>query len=450
LHYRIDVEARNGTVPVNETSILSESAFSKLGEACQTYEEEGITYLVGQCSQNYVWYSGKLWRVVLKNNETGSVKMVTDNSLTSISYHSSIDTATYETSYIDEWLRQEFLPTLHDYSNYLIENASWSLTSEENMEETINDSAERTVALLTAWEYNTILSNFNDLATKETLYLNNHAEWWTLTKKSDSFFISIDGTGTLKVYGPTNTKGVRPSVQLKSNIQVTGLGTISDPYRFVGDFKEVVPGSTLLSTCYSGEYVKLNQELYRIVGVENQLTKVVAVDKPEELANKSFDTDSKVVDFRNAVIKSDLEDYYQQLDSNSKNMIEPNTNWYINSVSSARYYKQSICATADSNVDVASCEKTTNVAIANIGLPRYGEMFASQITRKEKSTFWLLTLYTNNYVFGVGVDNNLSRNSSTNPYGARPSMYLKSNVVIASTNTGDGTYEHPYDIELGS
>jgi len=29
-------------------------------------------------------------------------------------------------------------------------------------------------------------------------------------------------------------------------------------------------------------------------------------------------------------------------------------------------------------------------------------------------------------------------------------MYLKSNIRIASSNTGDGTYEHPYDIELGA
>jgi len=28
-------------------------------------------------------------------------------------------------------------------------------------------------------------------------------------------------------------------------------------------------------------------------------------------------------------------------------------------------------------------------------------------------------------------------------------MYLKSNIRIASSNTGDGTYEKPYDIELG-
>ena len=46
---------------------------------------------------------------------------------------------------------------------------------------------------------------------------------------------------------------------------------------------------------------------------------------------------------------------------------------------------------------------------------------------------------------GIKADNSLNTWLTK---GARPSMYLKSTVRIASSNTGDGTYDNPYDIEL--
>ena len=451
LSYRINVEVSQQTQNTLET--VSDFAFAEanLGTSCKTYDDGTDTFLVGQCKQNYIWYSGKLWRIVLKNNETGNIKMVTDNNMTTIAYNESDNTA-FENSYMDQWLSQEFLPTLHDTNQFLVTDSMWNVTTDSsttparpNGTTTVN----RTVGLLNSYEYYTTYNNSDGLATYSTGYLNNGTYWWLATPFSASDVWDANDFGRLLNGTPTYVFGARPSVNLKSNIQITsGDGTESNPYRLEGDSKETINGTTLLNTRYSGEYVRFNSELYRIVVVENNVTKITAVDKPSTLSSNRFHTASGVTNFGEASIKTDLETYYQGLDETTKNMIERDTTWYLGTVGSGTNYKASTCSTVDSNTDTKMCEKTTSTTIANIGLPRYGEIFTSQITRGTKDYFWTLTPYSASDVWYADGNGGLDGSNPTNVSGARPSMYLKSYIRIASSNTGDGTYEKPYDIEL--
>lgn len=299
------------------------------------------------------------------------------------------------------------------------------------------------------YEYYTTYNNSESFATYETGYLNNGTSWWLITPQDSSDILAVLVNGNFNSgSSPTSTSGIRPSINLKSDIQIVlGEGTVSNPYRLEGDTQETINGATLLSTRYSGEYIRFNNELYRIVGAENKLTKITAVDKPQTLSKNRFHSSSGMTSFTNSDIKKDLESYYTGLDATMKGMIEPNTTWYLGTIAGGVSYKKSVCATVDANTDIRTCTKTTNTT-ANIGLPRLGEMFTSQITRKEKESFWTLTPQTTLDV--LSVSNTFQGKTPTNSFGARPSMYLKSNVVISKNNTGDGTYEHPYDIELGA
>jgi len=249
LSYRIDVEIQQDGYM--EKSVVFDTAAANLGENCSTHNDGTDTFLVGQCSKNYVWYSGKLWRVVLKNNETGAVKMVTDNNMTTIAYNEENNTA-FENSYMDQWLTQEFLPTLHDADQYLVTNSVWNVT--------LNDSSTparpngtttvtRTVGLLSSYEYYTTYNNSDGLATYLTGYLNNGKYWRLATPNNASnVWIALD-YGLLITHSPTFAIGARPSVNLKSNIQIaSGDGTESNPYRLQGDGKEATNGVTLLNT----------------------------------------------------------------------------------------------------------------------------------------------------------------------------------------------------------
>jgi len=466
LSYRVDAEASDDTSSSEEHPIgeVKELAFSEenLGENCKTYNDGTDTFLVGQCSQNYVWYSGKLWRVVLKNNETGAVKMVTDNNMAAIDYNKRTGTngsaqdTEFNNSYVDQWLNQEFLLTLHNYEDYLEENSVWDATTNNSSTPTRPNGTtkvKRTVGSLNSYEYYVTYGHSDGLATKYTNYLINNVYWWTLTPVSSSYVWNVKSDGNLdNGTGPAySLRGVRPSINLKSNIQITsGEGTESNPYRLLADAKKIENGKTLLNIRYSGEYIIFNNELYRIVGTENNLTKIVAVKKPNTLLKNKFHSATDINNFSSASIKNDLENYYQGLESTVKNMIEPNAVWYLGTIGDGTNYKASICSTVDANTDTKTCVKTTSTTIANIGLPRLGEMFVSQIMKNAKENFWTLTSYNSSLVYYVQTDGYLNRRDPTNTYGARPSMYLKSNVVISKDNTGDGTYEHPYDIELGA
>jgi len=456
LSYRVEVEINQEIIeeeiPLgNAKDILFASNVQN--SLCTTYNDNVDTFLVGQCSNNYVWYSGKLWRVVLKNNQTGAVKMITDNPVTAI-YYNPEGNRNFANSYVDQWLNQEFLPTLHDSQNYLITDSVWNSTGYSSgypKRPAETSITRRTVGLLNAYEYYVTYNQSGGRANKETNYLNKGLYWWLLTLYGTSKRVSaVKDDGDLNSYDTLYNYGIRPVVNLKSNVQiVSGDGTISNPFRLKGDKQKVTNGITLLSTRYSGDYINVNKELYRIVGIENGLTKIVSVDKPVALKSVKFHSSNTISNFASAEIKTNLENYYKGLADSTRELIEPNTVWYLGVMGSGKSYKQTICKTADANVSMSMCERIETKTVASIALPRAGEMFTSFITRKNKESFWTLTPYASSQPLYMYIDGQVGWNYATNTFGVRPSMYLKSNVVIASSNMGDGTYEHPYEVELG-
>ncbi len=447
LNYKLEVEVSQETGEDRDSAAVKLFT-DTLDETCEIHDDSVDTFLVGQCKNNYVWYSGKLWRVVLKNNETGAVKLITDNALTSIPYHLSNQT-NFEGSYIDQWLNQEFLPTLHDYEDYLVTNSIWDATLDSSNAPTKpirpNGMAtlERTVGTLNVYEYSTVYTSSS--------YIKNDVSWWLMTPYSSSQIQVVFNNGIYREDNSTKGTGVRPAVNLKSDIRiVSGNGSISEPYRLAGDEQETINGTTLLSTRYSGEYVRFNQELYRIVGIEEGLTKITAVETPTSLIDKKFHSVGGVNSFAQADIKQELETYYQSLTEEVKNMIAPDTTWYLGKVGDGENYKSSICKVVDANISANSCEKTEETTIANIALSRVGEIFTSHITRELDGTsdFWTLTPSSTvrSVLFNGSLASPVLERMSIK---ARPSMYLKAGVRIASANTGYGTYEHPYEIELG-
>ncbi len=354
LSYKIEVEARQEVILYPETA--SELVGVNLGEDCKTYDDGIDTFLVGQCKNNYVWYSGKLWRVVLKNNETGAVKMITDNAITSISYNASKN-STFADSYADQWLSQEFLPTLHNYEDYLVVNSVWDVSNRNyNVPPTRLSNptlVTRAVGLLNFYEFYTI---YNKSDGSNTNYLNNGENWWLLTPNGGSYVYYVSN-GAYTYNGTLTKYGIRPVVNLQNNIRITsGTGTQINPYRLAGDGQKTVNGTTLLSTRYSGEYIHFNNDLYRIVGTQNHLTKITAVDKPAELIKSAFRSDNTVTNFANSDIKTDLEDYYQNhVASPYKSMIKL-APWYLGKVGNTtnHHYKASICKTIDAKVGTST------------------------------------------------------------------------------------------------
>ena len=59
----------------------------------------------------------------------------------------------------------------------------------------------------------------------------NNTDYWTLTPYSSSSVRYVATDGGTNYNGPSGANGVRPSMNLKSNVQITsGTGTKSEPF----------------------------------------------------------------------------------------------------------------------------------------------------------------------------------------------------------------------------
>ena len=430
----------------------SEVVLANVGDKGSTYDDGTDTFITGEDPNNYIWYSGKLWRAVSVNNEAKTTKLVTQWNISAITY-SSGNTA-FAGSYIEEWLNDTtvdgFLGNLRDYESFLVTDAKWNATLDATALGSITRPSDSgtivtdAVGLLNMYEYQTSYHG----TTYSNGYLNNGLFWWTLTPYSTSGVSYVNYYGNAYSNSPSNAYGVRPSINLKSSVKIVdGDGTIDNPYRLNGDNDDDLSG-TLLSSRYSGEYIRFGNEennLYRIVSHEVPgLTKITSAEPLKSSgtfitsafgSNTSFSSSNTIGAFLNG-------DYLTNyVDSSYSSMIEDNTTWYLGTVGSGTSYK--LAKYTDTNM--SGYAKSTN---AKVGLLRLGELMSGQFDRSGNNTsYWTLTPYSASRVRRVSSDGYASSASPSDAYGVRPSINLKSNVQIVN---GDGTLNSPFEIQLGS
>ena len=408
------------------------------------------TFITGTDPNNYIWYSGKLWRAASINPADNSVKLVTQWNISALPYNASGNT-TFQGSYMEQWLNDTsvdgFLGNLREPDKFIKMDSVWNATmTTETTKSEKTVMVTDAVGLLNIYEYTMSYKN----VTSSTGYLNNGLVWWTLTPYSTSGIHYVGTTGYNDYNGPTGSNGSRPSINLKSAVKIIdGDGTADNPYRLQGDNDS--PTGTLLSTRYSGEYISFGtgeNNLYRIVSHENGTgTKITsAVPLKVNGSYKSIKFGSNVTFSKNNTIGTFLNGNYltsgTYLTRNQVNMIEDNTTWYLGTVGSGVNYKLA------KYQDATSSSITPDTTTAKIGLLRFGELMAGQFDKYGNNTnYWSLTPKSTSdicYMYSNGLG---SGNGPTRSNGRRPAMNLKSNVIITG---GKGTAREPFTIKLGS
>ena len=402
------------------------------------------TFITGTNPNNYIWYSGKLWRAVSIDPSDNSVKLVTQWNISAFPYSTSSNTA-FQGSYMEQWLNDTsvdgFLGNLREPDKFIKTDSTWNATLT-----TATTKPEKTtmvtdaVGLLNIYEYTMSYKN----VTYKIGYLNNGLFWWTLTPYSTSGVYSVFSGGSSDNVGSPDSLGSRPSINLKSAVKIIdGDGTSNNPYRLQGDNDN--PTGALLSTRYSGEYISFGtgeNNLYRIVSHENGTgTKITSAIPLKDSGNyKTMSFGSNVTFSKDNTIGTFLNGEYltsgTYLTSDQVNMIEDNTTWYLGTVEDANYKLAKYQDATGSNL-------TTSTTTAKIGLLRMGELMAGQFDKYGNNTgYWTLTPYSTSYVRGVYSTGN-SDDSPMNSAGSHPSMNLKSTVKIVS---GTGTKSDPFVI----
>ena len=408
------------------------------------------TFITGTNPNNYIWYSGKLWRAVSIDPSDNSVKLVTQWNISTFLYNADDNTA-FQGSYMEQWLNDTsvdgFLGNLREPDKFIKTDSVWNATmTTEDTKPTKTTMVTDVVGLLNIYEHTMSYKN----ATDSTGYLNNGLYWWTLTPYSTSYVREVGSDGNNGGYSsPEYSMGSRPSINLKSAVKIIdGDGTADNPYRLQGDNDS--PTGTLLSTRYSGEYISFGtgeNNLYRIVSHENgtgtKITSAIPLKdsgnykKMSFGSNETFSKDNTIGTFLNG-------DYLTSgtyLTSDQVNMIEDNTTWYLGTVGSGTNYRLA------KYQDATSSNLTTSTTTAKVGLLRLGELMTGQFDKLDNNTgYWTLTPIANLYVRYVGWQGSYSDYGRMSSFGSRPAMNLKSNVIITG---GDGTKNSPFQIKLG-
>ena len=401
------------------------------------------TFITGTDPNNYIWYSGKLWRAVSIDPSDNSVKLVTQWNISALPYNEENNSA-FKGSYMEQWLNDTsvdgFLGNLREPENFIKTDSVWNATmTTETTKPEKTTMVTDAVGLLNIYEYTMSYKN----ATYQTGYLNNGLYWWTLTPYNDSRVRYVDSDGYSDFFSPVISRGSRPSINLKSAVKIIdGAGTSNNPYRLQGDNDN--PTGALLSTRYSGEYISFGtgeNNLYRIVSHENgtgtKITSAIPLKDSGNYkkisfgSNATFSKDNTIGTFLNG-------DYLTSgtyLTRDQVSMIEDNTTWYLGTVGYANYKLAKY-------QDATSSNLTTSTTTAKVGLLRLGELMAGQFDKYgNTTTYWTLTPYSTLSVRDVnsyGIGDNDSSSSSD---GSRPSMNLKSTVKIVS---GTGTKSDPF------
>ncbi len=448
---------------------------------CQNikYVEDEITYFSGtkDCINfNYVWYSGKLWRITAIYPD-GTMKLITENNITLIAFNESGQVNFYTdentTSYMYQWLNEDFYDTLYQPSNFIDTTKRWNATMPANTTISTkpleNNMVTANVGLLNSYEYYNSYRCIGSTActgsTRGTGYLNIGYFWWLLNPYNTSKVWSVYYGGNGDYDNPASAFGVRPTIYLKSGLEFTGVGTRDNPYKIVGD-KDIGKTNDLINTRLSGEYVKLvndeNEQVFRIIGVEDNKTKIIAMDYADNKGTRKFATSTGTAstlwgsgttigtdtwyEYLNRVDNSDISNtgYYDKLVKTYGELFTSGT--YYLGTSGYNNYKLSVCAnTTSGNTKV--CDETSQTGTFNIGLPRYGEMFATQQAGGSSNSIsmWLMNRYSTSNVLLVHIRGYGDIGSPTNASGGRPTLHLKSMVKILS---GSGTESDPYVVGL--
>ena len=440
--------------------ILSNEILTSINDSSNQVSvvEDGITYISGSKDDidfNYVWYSGKLWRITAIYPD-GTMKMITDDAITTIEYGSNVNfyTDPSNSSYIYQWLNEDFLDTLYNYENIIVTDASWNATQtdSESTKPTETTMVTAPVGLLNSYEYYKSYENTSN----SNGYLNIGYNWWLLNPSSSSnWYVNDYGYVFNNPLVTADTaNGARPSINLQSGITInSGTGTRDDPYTISGDKETVTANTTLLNTRQSGEYVNFDGELYRIVGIENNTTKLNKMDYVRDSDNTVIEKNfSSSITFGSGNSDTYWDYYlnntwYNSINETYKNMLVEGT-YYLGTVGRGISYKGAICATVSNTVTTADCEKTSNTWTGYVGLPRYGEMFASQQGSgvSSSSYIWLINPSSSSSVWIVSYFGYAGGdNPSSVTHGARPSINLLSAVKITS---GTGLKNDPFEISL--
>ncbi len=221
---------------------------------------------------NYIWYSGHLWRAYRINND-GTIKLITEESAAGIAYDD--ESTNYSTSHAYEWLNTKFYNALNN-TNIIVKESAYCnelSTNSKTARTTCNNSVTANVGLITYDEYNLIGGAKSYLANGDRFYTMTplgKRNLWVIGP--DGNYAYVNNNGKTSFTTVSEPYAIRPVITIYDTVKInSGNGTKSNPYHLEGD--EV--STKDLNKHITGEYVSFAGHTWRIVDTDNNGTRLI-------------------------------------------------------------------------------------------------------------------------------------------------------------------------------
>lgn len=376
-------------------------------------------YYTGKDINNYVMYSGMMFRII--SVENGYIKLVSDDTVSSLVM--TYDQRDYDKSYANIWLNKiEGEDYSGVFSNYLIDNTKY-LVNTNTCIDTVSDyekvkkcekyNKDYLVGLLSVDEY--LKSGANNG------FLNNGSYFWLSNINDNGNYWYVFDKGGLSDKSKTEVNyhsyAIRPTITLNKDVYlISGDGSKETPYVFEQNDNKLLVNRNI------GEYLNYGGYLWRIINFKDgnvglALAEALKVDNEEML--KLYDLEGS--SYYNS-------NYYNYLNTtfinsmNDKSLIVKN-NWFDGTYN------------ADSSFDYRHIY--SHSVEANVGLLNVGDMYLYDVDEA-----FLMTPSSKDMVYCLK-DNKIFIEKMATKLKMRPVIYINGKVNIK----GNGTREIPFEIE---
>ena len=350
---------------------------------------------------NYVSYSGILWRIV--SVDDGKIKLVSDENVTVLPFGKN-----YDESNVIKWLNSTFKSNLTQPDLFITEFDS-CVHNVDKIEKSDCNNSKNYVSLLS-------MNDYIDAGANNS-YLNNNTYFWLSALNENEPWYVFDNGG-LKTDSNNHIYGVRPVIVLNDIEYIYGNGTKSSPYIISNE-----PVDTL-SEIELGSYIDYSGYTWKVVSKDETSVKVV------------LSTPLKLNDEEIKKIYSKKYNYYNLNDSTGIAYYLNHT--FYNTLKDKKYLKKGDFYIG--KFDTYDLEELYNEKVnAYVGLLTVGDIFVTQ----NIDMYLLSSVTDDNTIPILNKNNSLFYNFISYESGIKPVIYLDNKVEVKG---GMGDENYPFEL----
>ena len=415
-YYRLENKpSENGTVLLVD-EIKKKQSYLDETKGLVYNEETKMYKYKGNVNDNYISYSGQLFRII-SIDENFSIKAISEDDVTLI--YPGFENG-YTKSYVNKWLNESEEKYSGVYEKTLINNKSL-LEETSYCEDTIDDLSNITcdkvnkdyrISMLTLYDYKEAGGKDSFLNFGESYNLGS------LNGENYNYFVTDEGEISLNQKS-SRAITIRPVVTFVGQTELLGgNGKKNNPY--IIEKHDIKTAGDM----YVGNYVKIGDYNYRVIEVLEEKVKLaldgVLKESEEKKVELAFGGSNSAYTTSNTVGKYLNKTFLDKLEIKDKVVT---SDWYIGTISLAK-------------MDY-SVVKSSKVS-AKVGMLTLGDMYVNEVG----NSFTLLRgMEATNIINVINENKNFFADTISAKYNLRPAFYVKYDTNVVS---GSGTKEDPF------